>query len=74
MPNWTDRLFLMRSGIAETFEIRSGLTVFKTKNDDAPWVLKFSYPGNIQYHKISRSDADRLTGILNSSRKEEGEK
>ncbi|MGR1582772.1 hypothetical protein ACSSNL_15025 [Thalassobius sp. S69A] len=41
MPNRIDKPFLLRSGIAGAFEIRPGLTMFQTNNEDAPWGLKF---------------------------------
>ena len=51
-----DKLALIGSGVTSSKELSSTITVFRTRKKDCPAILKFDYPGNTQYHKLSKAE------------------
>lgn len=63
-PNFLDRLVLFRHEIENVVALSKSLTVFHTKSETIPVILNFSYPGNVQYHKISKEELRGLEAEL----------
>ncbi len=59
-----DSIFLFRHKIIKTTRVSKTLKVFHTASAKVPFVLKFSYPGNTQYHKLSTLEASGLIAEL----------
>ena len=68
MPNWIDRIILWRSRPLRRAKIGRRISVIETQNAETPITLKFSYPGNTQYHQITGDEADAIINELNSIR------
>ena len=68
MPSWIDRIILWRSRPIRQAKIGGRISVIETNNAETPIAMKFSYPGNIQYHQISGDEADEIINELNSIR------
>ncbi len=66
-----DKLVLFRHEVVRVHEVSKTLRVFHTSSEETPIILKFSYAGNIQYHKLNGSEANalvsELSGGLNSA-------
>lgn len=54
--NLLDKLVLFRHSVYKATSVSKSLTVFYTKSKSAPVILKFSYLGNVQYHKLSQTE------------------
>ena len=65
--NFLDRLVLFRHEIEKTAFVSKTLKVFYTKSKDVPVILKFSYAGNVQYHKLTRIDVGKLSSELSNA-------
>jgi hypothetical protein len=64
VASWLDRLVLLRSRIISEHPVADRCRLFVTDHDEGPLVLKFAYPGNIQYHRLSHEEARRLSDLL----------
>lgn len=60
MLNLLDRILLVRNAIVKTVSVSKTLKVFHADSKEAPVILKFSYAGNVQYHKLSEQEARAL--------------
>lgn len=65
--NFVDRLVLYRHIITKIVFISKTLKVYHTNSKELPVILKFSYPGNVQYHKITQLDLEKLIPELSSA-------
>ena len=63
-PTIIDRLIFLRSGIREAFFIKKHITLLRTRNAKTPLVLKFAYPGNVQYHQLTLNDAQYILSLI----------
>lgn len=55
-PSLLDRIALFRKSIRNCFRINSNTVLFICEKPKECIYLKFSYPGNIQYHKIEEKE------------------
>lgn len=62
-----DSLLLFRYVITKTTSISKNLKFFRTNSKKVPVILKFSYAGNVQYHKLSELEVRGLIDELNDS-------
>lgn len=62
--SFLDRLFLWRHDIEKSVAVSKNQSVIHTKSSEIPVVLKFSYPGNVQYHKLTGSEVRMLSSEL----------
>ena len=62
--SFIDSIFLFRHKITKTTRVSKTLKVFHTASSKVPFVLKFSYAGNTQYHKLSALEASSLIAEL----------
>ena len=62
-----DRLVLFRHTIEKTVLISKTLKVFHSDSKDVPVILKFSYAGNVQYHKLSKQEVRKLISELRNA-------
>lgn len=53
MMGLLDKLALIGSKVTSSKELSSTITAFRTSEPSQPAILKFSYSGNVQYHKLS---------------------
>ncbi len=60
MLNLLDRILLVRNAIVKTVSVSKTLKVFHADSKEAPVILKFSYAGNVQYHKLSEQEVRAL--------------
>ncbi len=65
--NFLDRLLLVRHAIVKTVFISKTLKVFHADSKDVPVILKFSYAGNVQYHKLTEQEVRRLIPELRNA-------
>jgi hypothetical protein len=75
-PSIIDRIFLLRKRVVTSFALKAGVAVFVCDRPKPSAILKFSYPGNVQYHEIGEQDfrlfSDALeyaAGILSDNNK-----
>lgn len=66
MPGLIDKIALLKSKIRKETRISGSFVVFETENEATPLVLKFSYSGNTQYHRLSSSEIEALRALLNT--------
>ncbi len=55
---WYDKLFLFRKNIVSAYHVSSSCIIFYCAETEGCVYLKFSYSGNVQYHKISNADIE----------------
>ncbi len=60
MLNLLDRILLVRNAIVKTVSVSKTLKVFHSDSKEVPVILKFSYAGNVQYHKLSEREVRAL--------------
>lgn len=60
MLNLLDRILLIRNAIVKTVSVSKALKVFHSDSKETPVILKFSYAGNVQYHKLSEQEVRAL--------------
>ncbi len=65
--NIIDKIIFFRHEIAKITCVSKTLKMFFTKSEDVPVILKFSYAGNIQYHKLNKSEVRILVSELSSA-------
>ncbi|MGB7240788.1 MAG: hypothetical protein WBC93_01715 [Sulfitobacter sp.] len=65
--NFLDRLVLFRHAIEKTVFVSKTLKVFHADSKDVPVILKFSYAGNVQYHKLTEQEVRKLISELRNA-------
>lgn len=63
-----DKIIFLRSGILNCYKISNRMSFIETKNRKRKYALKFSYPGNVQYHQITRAELDSAIKIMEKSK------
>ncbi|MBL4627206.1 MAG: hypothetical protein JKY00_04090 [Roseicyclus sp.] len=51
-----DKIMLLGSRAHDEKVLSSTLSVFESDKEEHPLILKFYYPGNVQYHKVSEGE------------------
>ncbi|GHB25259.1 hypothetical protein GCM10007094_11680 [Pseudovibrio japonicus] len=69
-PSIIDRSFLVGRKIAHSYRIADNIVAFVCDTtffdkEDRHLIVKFSYSGNVQYHRVSVSDMDKFEKIFN---------
>ena len=67
-PTWFDRIVLFRSKILQAFRIDKGAVIFICKSRINCIYLKFSYPGNVQYHRVNHDDLEVFIENMRSAK------
>lgn len=65
--SFIDSIFLFRHKITKSTRVSKTLKVFHTASAEVPFILKFSYPGNLQYHKLSALEASGLISEIDKT-------
>ena len=65
--NFLDRLLLIRHTIEKSVSISKTLKVFHADSKDVPVILKFSYAGNVQFHRLTEQEVRRLIAELRNA-------
>ena len=75
-PSIIDRIFLVRKRIITSFVLKAGVVCFVCDRPKPSVILKFSYPGNVQYQEIGERDfrlfseaLEYAAGILSDNNK-----
>lgn len=63
-PSVIDRIAMLKSGIKSAFQVSQQIMLFELLKGDKKIVLKFSYMGNVQYHKLSHDQAIEIKNAL----------
>lgn len=64
MQTFIDRVFLWRHKVAKTSIISKHIKIFHLDGERTKFILKFSYAGNIQYHKLTADEAAQIVSEL----------
>ncbi|KZL20890.1 hypothetical protein PsAD37_03552 [Pseudovibrio sp. Ad37] len=72
-PSAIDRLFLVGRNIEHSYRISKNIVAFICKTtlftkNDKHVIVKFSYSGNVQYHRISLCDMDKFEYIFDTAK------
>ena len=62
--NILDRIVLFRHSVTETIQASQTLRIFHTASRDVPLILKFSYAGNVQYHRLDPAELHVLAAEI----------
>ncbi|KZK90928.1 hypothetical protein PsAD5_04066 [Pseudovibrio sp. Ad5] len=73
-PSRVDRLFLVGRKIEYSYRISSNMVAFICKTslftkEDEHVIVKFSYSGNVQYHRISIPDMAKFEDVFSIARR-----
>ena len=68
--SFIDQIFLWRHKVLEVSRIGKHLKVFEVESVNPRFILKFSYAGNTQYHKLNEEEAVALANRLNRNKKD----
>ena len=66
-----ERIFVRDAIGATRHKISKTLTVIETERANQPIILRFCYPGNIQYHRLSVAEMRQMQPYLDKYTQEE---
>lgn len=70
-PSLLDRIMLVFSRPKDVIRLNRILSVITSRDPDVLCILKFKYAGNIQYHKLSRGEAEdpveTISGLIETA-------
>lgn len=59
-PTLLDRVVLWRHKVTRVSRISKHIRLFHVKTHSIKFILKFSYAGNVQNHKLTNEEAQKL--------------
>lgn len=59
-PTLADKIFLVRQKITKISRISKHIRLFHVESGSSKFIVKFSYGGNTQYHKLTADEAQKL--------------
>lgn len=59
-----DKIFLFRQKIVKISSISSHIRVFHIASGNTRFIVKFSYSGNVQYHRLTSKEAQKLASEI----------